>query len=109
MADEIGALIEEIIVDAYGDDEQLSSFRQWFEDRGVFPFAATVVGAEVQVIEVDYRGDDRRGLVARVTRDGDEHCISLLDITASRSVTPDTADLLAAYRRWANPDALEGA
>jgi len=32
VADEIDALILEIAVDAYGDDEQLWSFRQWFED-----------------------------------------------------------------------------
>jgi len=101
VADEIDALIAEIVVDAYGDDEQLWSFRQWFEDSATLPFRATVVGAGVEVLAIDYDGDDRRGLVARCMRDGQKHLVSLLDITPTGSVPTDTARLLAAYRRWA--------
>ena len=104
MADEIDALIAEVLVDAYGDDEQLWSFRQWFEDSATLPFRATVVGAEVEVLAIDYDGDDRRGLVARCERDGQRHSVSLLDITATGSLPTDTATLLAAYRRWANAE-----
>jgi Calcium binding len=101
VADEIDALIADIVVDAYGDDEQLWSFRKWFEDSATLPFRATVVGVEVEVLAVDYDGDDRRGLVARCTRNGQKHVVSLLDITPTGPVPPDTARLLAAYRRWA--------
>ena len=31
MGDDIDAVVEEVIVDAYGDDEQLWAFRQSFE------------------------------------------------------------------------------
>lgn len=106
--DEVDDMIEQIVVDAYGDDEQLWSFRQWFEDYATLPFAATVVGAEVEVVEVDYDGDARRGLIARVARDGEEHRVTLLDVMAGRSVPRDTARLLAAYRRWSGVDAHEG-
>ena len=102
MADEIDALIAQVVIDAYGEDEQLWSFRQWFEDTAAFPFRATVVGAEVEVIEVDYDGDDRRGLVARCEREGQQHSVSLLDVAPTDSISTDTAALLAAYRRWAN-------
>lgn len=105
MADEIDELIEEIILDAYGDDEQLWSFRQWFEDNATLPFTATIVGTNVEVLEIDYDGDDRRGLVARVTRDGKQHRVPLLDLTAEGPVPADTARLLAAYRRWSGADA----
>jgi len=101
VADEIEALIAEIVVDAYGDDEQLWSSRQWFEDSATLPFRATVVGAEVDVLAIEYDGDDRRGLVARCQRDDQRHLVSLLDITPTGSVPSDTARLLAAYRRWA--------
>lgn len=106
--DDIDALIEEVIVDAYGDDEQLWSFRQWFEDRATLPFGATIVGADVQVVEVDYDGDERRGLTARVMRDGVEHRVTLLDIAARSSIPADTARLLTAYRRWFDSDVGEG-
>ena len=102
MADEIDALIVQVVIDAYGEDEQLWSFRQWFEDTAAFPFRATVVGAEVMVIEVDYDGDDRRGLVARCERDGQQHSVSLLDVAPIARIPTDVATLLAAYRRWAN-------
>ena len=61
MGDEIDALIEEVIVDAYNEHEQLWAFRQAFEDNARFPFRATVVGAEVAVTEVDFEGEERRG------------------------------------------------
>ena len=34
---DLDTLIEEIIVDAYGDDEQLWAFRQAFEDNAELP------------------------------------------------------------------------
>jgi hypothetical protein len=101
VADEIEALIEHVVVGAYGDHEQLWSFRQWFEDTATFPFRATVVGAEVEVIDFD--GDDRRGTVARCRRDGQQHSVSLLDVVPTDSISADTAALLAAYRRGATP------
>ena len=103
MADEIDELIDRVVVDAYGEDEQLWSFRQWFEDSATLPFRATIVGAEVEVIDIDYDGDDRRGLVARCTREGQQHSVSLLEVTPTDSISTDTAALIAAYRRWATP------
>jgi Calcium binding len=106
VADEIDALIEEVIVDAYGDAEQLSAFSQWFEDTASFPFQATVVGAEVEILEVDFAGDERRGLVARFSREGEKYLVSLLDVAPAASITTETAALLAAYRRWSNAPPL---
>lgn len=101
MSDAIDDLIEDVTVDAYGPDEQLWAFRQVFEDTAVFPFAGQVVGVDVVVDDVDYEGDDRRGLVAICQRDGQRHTVSLLDVSLAEPVDPATAQLLAAYRRWA--------
>lgn len=46
-------LIEEITVDAYGDDEKLCAFRQAFEDHVTVPCDGFVIGEAVSVIEFD--------------------------------------------------------
>jgi hypothetical protein len=106
VPDEIDALINDVTVDAYGDGEQLEAFRQAFEDLGSFPFAAHVVGAEIQLVAVDYDGNDQRGLVAVCRRAGQRHTVALLDITPTIDVDPATARLIDAYRRWSCADPL---
>ncbi len=104
MPDAIDDLIEEVTVDAYGPYEQLWAFRQAFEDTAHFPFAGRVVGVDVQVEQVDCDGDDRRGLLAVCQRDGQRHTVSLIDVTAVKPLTPETARLIKAYRRWAGAE-----
>jgi hypothetical protein len=58
-------LLEEILTDARGDDEQLWAFRQAFEDSVQMPADAFVVGEPVEVLQIDYDGNVRRGLTAR--------------------------------------------
>ena len=96
---ELDELIEEIIVDAYGDSEQLWAFRQAFEDNVIWPAEAFVVGEPVTVMEIDYDGNERRGLTARCRREGgSEQVIAACDlIFAEGSVA---ARYMAAYRKW---------
>ncbi|MGI8807092.1 MAG: hypothetical protein ACR2KK_04505 [Acidimicrobiales bacterium] len=100
MGDRIDDLIEEIIVDAYGEHEQLWSFRQVFEDEARFPLRGQVVGVEVEVTSVDFDGDERRGLIAVCRRAGEVHTVALLDMTPSGPLPLRTRQLLDAYRRW---------
>ncbi|MDP9334364.1 MAG: calcium-binding protein [Actinomycetota bacterium] len=109
MQDSVDQLIGDVIVDAYGDDEQLLVFCQWFNDTGKFPFTSRVVGVEVQVIAIDYRGDDRRGLPAVCLRNGERHSVSLLDIAPADTTGPDTRRLIDAYCRWAHAQPLHSA
>jgi hypothetical protein len=92
-------LIEEITVDAYGDDEQLWAFRQTFEDDIILPADGFVIGEPVSVVEIDYEGNERHGLTAKCRReDGSEHVVA-----ASELVFPQGsrgARYIAAYRRW---------
>lgn len=92
-------LIEEITVDAYGDDEQLWAFRQVLEDEVGLPAAAFVIGAPVSVIEFDYDGNVRRGLTARCrSKDGAEHVVAATDVVFSERSSG--ARYVAAYRKW---------
>jgi len=106
MGDAVDDLIEEIVVDAYGEHEQLWSFRQAFEDNARFPIAGRVVGVEVEVTEVDFDGDERRGLIAVCRRAGERHTVSLLDVTPAGPLPLETRQLLDAYRRWSGADPL---
>lgn len=111
MGDAIDELIEEIVIDAYGDYEQLWSFRQSFEDDARFPFRGQVVGVDVDISAVDFDGDERRGLVAVCRRADERHTVSLVDVVPIGPLPLETRQLLEAYRRWsgAAPFALDPA
>ncbi|MCP2246358.1 plasmid pRiA4b ORF-3 family protein [Lentzea aerocolonigenes] len=84
-------VIEMIVVDAYGEDEQLGSFRTVFEDAVEIPIKATVLGHQIEVLEFDYN-EPLRGVFAKC-REGE---VSLVDVC----FPPDTvaAWIHAAYR-----------
>ena len=96
-------MIAEITVDAYGDDEQLWAFRQAFNDDVALPVDGFVIGEPVSVIEVDYDGNERRGLTAKCRReDGSEYVVALSDVVLPQASAG--ARYIAAYRRWLNLD-----
>ena len=99
--DALDEMIEEITVDAYGDDEKLWAFRQAFEDNVELPADGFVIGEPVSVIEVDYDGNERRGLTARCRReDGSEHVVAVSDVGFPQASAG--AHYIAAYRKWLN-------
>ncbi len=92
-------LIEEITLDAYGDDEQLWAFRQAFEDHVPLPAEAFVIGETVTVLAIDYEGNPRRGLAAKCRREeGSEQVIAACDLIFPEKST--AARYMAAYRKW---------
>ena len=50
---DLDALIEEITVDCYGEDEELTGFLAYLEDTLEQPVEATVVGVPVTIVGVD--------------------------------------------------------
>jgi len=97
--EELNDLVDEIVVDAYGDDEQLWAFRQVMEDEISLPADASAVGEPVVVLEIDYDGNERRGLTARCRReDGSEHIVAACDLIFPEA--SKATDYIAAYRRW---------
>ena len=100
---DLGELIDQIITDANGDDEQLWAFRQAFEEHVVLPAEAFVVGEPVTVMRIDYDGNERRGLTARCRREnGSEHEIAACDLIFAEGSA--AARYLAAYRTWLGID-----
>lgn len=97
--DDLQILVEEIIVDAYGDAEQLWAFRQAFDDNLRVPCAATVVGAPVTVVKFDFDGNERRGLTATCRLpDGSQCTVSAADIRLPAGDPHER--YIAAYRKW---------
>jgi hypothetical protein len=92
-------LIDEITMDANGEDEQLWAFRQAFESGVRVPCDATVVGELMHVLNFDYDGNVRRGLTA-VCRaaDGRKHVVAASDLAVSPRA--QAGRYLAAYRKW---------
>jgi hypothetical protein len=97
-AAELDALIEELTVDAYGDEEQLSGFLVGAEEALVRGEQAMIVGVAVEVVSVDCGPDARTGLTARVRRDGATHEVALADLTFAPG--GELGVVVAAYRRW---------
>ena len=101
--DTLDDMIEEITVDAYGDDEKLWAFLQAIGDNVELPADGFVIGEPVSVIDVDYDGNERRGLTARCRReDGSEHVVAVSEVVFPR--VSAGARHIAAYRRWLNLD-----
>ena len=99
MATDTDRLLEDILVDAYGEDEQLWAFRQVFEDEVPLPTEGTVIGEAVAITKIDYDGNPQRGLRATCKKvDGKTYEVALADV----EFTGDSkaAPYLKAYRQW---------
>jgi hypothetical protein len=95
--DELEALVAEAVVDAYGDDEQLTGLYTMIEDDLAVPFTTRVLGVEVTVRRVDLR---HGGIVAICQRGPDRQAIGILDLPLP-DPPPEGAQWIEAYRHWA--------
>lgn len=102
---ELDDRIEAIIVDAYGDDEQLSSFACVLDELLDAPAGATAMGQAVELTAVE-DGGPRLGLRATVRSPTGTWALALVDITVDPVPYPEVAMTVAAYRRWLG-DGLE--
>jgi hypothetical protein len=97
-AAELDALIDELTVDAYNDEEQLSGLLVGAEEALVRGEHATIAGVTVEVLSLAYGPDARTGLTARVLRHGAKHEVALADLTFEAE--SELGIVVAAYRRW---------
>ncbi len=91
-------MIEEAIVDAYGESEQIVGFYTMLEDNLEVPFKTEMFGVEVTVERI-YLTDDEQ-IVAICSRGKARHRVPLLDLPLP-SPSPAGADWIAAFSRWA--------
>jgi hypothetical protein len=91
------ALIEEAVVDAYGDEEQTGGFFTMIEEHLALPFSVSILGVEAVVEKVDMTRDGR--IVAVCKRDGVKQRIEILDLPLPKPI-PAGAEWIAAYSHW---------
>ena len=91
------ALIEEAVVDAYGDEEQTGGFFTMIEEHLALPFSVSVLGVEAVVEKVDMTRDGR--IVAVCRHDGVKQRIEILDLPLPKPA-PAGAEWIAAYSHW---------
>jgi hypothetical protein len=91
------ALIEEAVVDAYGDEEQTGGFFTMIEEHLALPFSVSILGVEAVVEKVDMTRDGR--IVALCKRDGFKQRIEILDLPLPKPI-PAGAEWIAAYSHW---------
>lgn len=95
----IDALLEEMLLDASGDDEQLTALREGIAEALDLPIDVHAVGEPLSLVAVDYDGNPRRGLIARCLReDGREVSIASADIQMATGAAGFPH--LAAYCKW---------
>jgi hypothetical protein len=91
------ALIEEAVVDAYGEDEQKVGLLTMMQEHLALPFSVSILGVEATVEKVDMTRDGR--IVAVCRRDGVRQRIEILDLPLPKP-TPAGAEWIAAYSYW---------
>jgi len=91
------ALIEEAVVDAYGDEKQTGGFFTMIEEHLALPFSVSILGVEAVVEKVDMTRDGR--IVAVCRHDGVKQRIEILDLPLPRPI-PAGAEWIAAYSHW---------
>jgi len=91
-------MIEEAIVDAYGESEQIGGLYTAIDEHLVVPFETTVLGMAVTVKGVDLT--DRGEIVAVCSRGRHRQAIPILDLPLP-SPAPEGAEWIEAYRLWA--------
>lgn len=97
-AAQLDAIIDDLTIDAYGDDEQLSGFLVGAEEALIRGERALIVGVDVEILAVDSGPDERTSLLAHVRRDGRSYEVTLADL--SFPAQSALGLVVAAYRRW---------
>ncbi|MBH1938547.1 hypothetical protein I5Q34_30535 [Streptomyces sp. AV19] len=95
----LDAMVEEAIVDAYDEYEQLAAFHSAIEDRLTLPFDTAVLGVTVTVTGIQDRPGS--GIVALCRRGRHRQAIGILDLPPPEPA-PEGWAWVEAYRHWAS-------
>jgi hypothetical protein len=90
-------LIEQAIVDAYGEEEQVGGFFTMIEEYLALPFRVKVLGVDADVEKVDMTLDGQ--IVAICHRGKTRQQIPILDLPLP-TPAPAGVEWIAAYRHW---------
>lgn len=90
-------LVEDAVVDAYGESEQATGFYTMMENDLRLPFETEILGMAVMVEGIDITEDDQ--IVAVCRKGKTKQRISILELPLP-SPLPEGAEWIAAYRYW---------
>jgi Calcium binding len=90
-------LVDDAIVDAYGEAEQRTGFFTMIEDHLALPFDTEVLGVMVTVERIDLTEADEIVVVCR--RNDNHQSIPMLDLPLPQP-PPAGAEWIEAYRYW---------
>ena len=90
-------LIEQAIVDAYGEEEQVGGFFTMIEEYLALPFRVKVLGVDADVEKVDMTLGGQ--IVAICRRGKTRQKIPILDLPLP-TPAPTGVEWIAAYRQW---------
>jgi Calcium binding len=90
-------LIEQAIVDAYGEEEQVAGFFAMIEEYLALPFRVKVLGVDADVEKVDMTVDGQ--IVAICHRGKTRQKIPILDLPLP-TPAPAGVEWIVAYRHW---------
>jgi hypothetical protein len=90
-------LIEQAIVDAYGEEEQVGGFFTMIEEYLALPFRVKVLGVDADVERVDMTLDGQ--IVAICRRGKTRQKIPILDLPLP-TPAPAGVEWIVAYRHW---------
>jgi hypothetical protein len=92
-------IIDELTVEAAGDNERIVAFLEALQEHIALPCDAFVIGEPVSAIKFDYQGNQRRAVTVKFRRvDGREYEVPASEVALAPS-TPGS-HYLAAYRKW---------
>jgi hypothetical protein len=97
-ASKLDKLIEEAIVDCYGESEEIGGFYSMLEDNLDLPFKTDVLGVRVTAERIELTVGDE--IVAICTHGRTRQAISLLELPLPVP-PPQGAEWIEAFRRWA--------
>lgn len=90
-------LVDDAIVDAYGEAEQRTGFFTMIEDHLALPFDTEVLGVTVTVERINLTRADE--IVAVCRRGAERQSIPILDLPLPKP-PPAGAEWIEAYRYW---------
>jgi Calcium binding len=94
---DLGELVKEAIVDAYGENERLTGFYTMIEENLVLPFTTMVLGVEVTVEGIDLTDS---GIVAICGCGRHRQPVAILDLPLP-APSPPGSEWITAYGHWA--------
>jgi len=96
--EELEALIEDAVIDAYGDDEQFMGMMVMVQENLELPFTTRVLGVKVSVVDVEERG---LNIVAICERGEHRQVLPLTDLPIP-DPPPEGVEWIAAWRLYAS-------